>query len=459
MRYISTRGGSPVDFEQAVREGLAPDGGLFVPESFKPFSAADLRAMQPLTYIELAVRVMKDFVAPALSPGELAALAQDSYANFGVEEVTPLRKLKDNLHVLELFHGPTLAFKDVALQFLSRVFGHIAHKHGGALTVLGATSGDTGSAAIAGCSGIAGVRVFILYPEGGPSELQRRQMTTVEAENVHVLAVKGSFDDCQALVKRAFQDEDLKKRLQLTAVNSINWARIIAQTVYYFYAGLKAGALEKPVTFAVPSGNFGNIYAGYVAKRLGLPIKKLLAATNRNDTLARFIQTGELQPGSVAQSLSPSMDIQNPSNLERYVFELLGRDANALKTALQSVKEGRGFKLSPAQMQAMQQEFSGEGVSDEQTRQTISDVLKNYGVLVDPHTAVGLHAALRQPSADTVISLACAHPAKFPETVQKATGQSVNLPPALAALRNKRERVTVIPSSDGALREFILGHT
>ncbi|MBI3418655.1 MAG: threonine synthase [Proteobacteria bacterium] len=421
----------------------------------------ELRAMQTLSYSELAVRVMKDFVAPDLSPGELAALVQESYAGFSSPEVTPLRKLDEGLFLLELFHGPTLAFKDIALQFLGRVFGHFAHKRGSALTVLGATSGDTGSAAIAGCRRVKGIRVFILYPHKRPSELQRRQMTCIDAPNVHVLAVQGTFDDCQALVKRAFQDPELKKKCELTAVNSINWARIIAQSVYYFYAGLRAGALEKPVNFVVPSGNFGNIYAGYVAKRLGLPVNKLVAATNRNDSLAKFIQTGLLQPGPVVPSLSPSMDIQIASNLERYLFELLGHDGEALKAALQEGSKVKGYKLPAEALQKMQGDFLAERADDRTTKDTMRDMWTILNVLADPHTAVGLYAATKLYGSlpGSVISLACADPAKFPDTVKAATRQTSPVPPSLVNLEKKRERFTILPNSDQALRGFILNHT
>jgi threonine synthase len=460
MRYISTRGArDSKTFEQAVLEGLAPDGGLYVPESFPVFSTADLQKMANLSYPELAVRVMKDFVAPDLSPGELAALVQEAYSKFTAPDVIPMRKVENDFWLLELFHGPTLAFKDVALQFLGRVFGHFAHKTGKQFTVVGATSGDTGSAAIAGCMGIKGVKVFILYPHERPSAIQRRQMTTVQADNVHALAVQGSFDDCQMLVKNAFRDPALK-HLNLTAVNSINWARIIAQSVYYFWAGLKAGALNKPVNFVVPSGNFGNIYAGYVAKRLGLPINKLVAATNKNDALSRFVNEGKLVPGKVEPSLSPSMDIQIPSNLERYLFELLGCGSKLVNEAIQAQKTTEGFNLPTRALQGMQTEFAAQRVDDESTTATMRQFWTGPKILLDPHTAVGVNVALQLGGRleGPVIALACADPAKFPETVQASTGQIPALPAFMAGIDRVKERFTILANADPALREFILKH-
>ncbi len=461
MRYISTRGGGgSCDFEQAVLRGLAPDGGLYVPESFPAFSGEELKAMADLPYRELACKVMAPFVAPCLSPEELKALVDESYAGFDVPEVAPLVKLDDGFMLLELFHGPTLAFKDIALQLLGRIFGHFATKRGGGLTVLGATSGDTGSAAIAGCGGIKGVRVIILYPHERPSEIQRRQMTTVDAPNVHVVAVQGAFDDCQAMVKHAFGDETLRARCNLTAVNSINWARIIAQTVYYIHAGLRAGALEKPVSFVVPSGNFGNIYAGHVAGRLGLPLHRLVAATNRNDSLAQFIRAGLLKPGPVVPSLSPSMDIQVPGNLERYLFGILDRKGGAVTEALEAAKSPEGYRLPAELLQKMQAEFMADTASDRQTNDAIAAAKTMSGQTIDPHTAVGFHAAMgltgNLPGA--VIALACAHPAKFPETVRGVLRAPPPVPARIQGLKKKRERFTILPKNPEALRTYIFSH-
>jgi threonine synthase len=454
MRYVSTRGAaSPVSFEDAVRNGLAPDGGLYVPEEFPVFSATELKTLSHLSYIELARAVMQPFVTGSLSPGELAALSHDSYAHFAHEDVTPLVKLDDRLHLLELFHGPTLAFKDIALQFLGRVFGHFTAQKNQPLTIVGATSGDTGSAAIEGCRGIAGVRVFILYPHERPSDVQRRQMTCVDAPNIHTLAVKGSFDECQNLVKRLFNDPAARAHYNLTAVNSINWARIMAQVVYYFYAGLKAGALNTPVNFVVPTGNFGNIYAGYVAKQMGLPVAKLVIATNRNDSLVTFFNTGAMEPTESAPTLSPSMDIQIASNAERYVFEMLGRDGTALNALMQQ----KQYQLPEAMMRNMRDEFMAAAVSDAETEDTMRAIWQKNTMLIDPHTAVGVHVAqkLRGSLDGAIISLACAHPAKFPETVLKVTGQHAPLPPALHNLYQRKENFRIIAADYTSLLESI----
>lgn len=461
MKYVSTRGRAPeLDFEGVVRQGLAADGGLYVPAHWPRFSADALKAMRFLSYTELAVRVMQPFVEGSLAAGVLAALAQDTYARFAHPDVTPLVRVDDQLSLLELFHGPTLAFKDVALQFLGRLFGHFVHQRGGALTVVGATSGDTGSAAIEGCRGIPGVRVFILYPHERPSEVQRRQMTCVDAPNVHALAVRGSFDDCQALVKAVFNDAGLRARHTLTAVNSINWARILAQVVYYFYAGLKAGALEKPVNFVVPTGNFGNIFAGYVAKACGLPVGKLVIATNRNDSLTQFLHTGVMRGGEVQPSLSPSMDIQIASNAERYVFELMGRDGAALALAMQGLKDEGGLHVSAEAFYRMKEEFMAMRVDDAATEATMREVWKKHGLLLDPHTAVGMHVAqaLRSQLDGPVVSLACAHPAKFPETVKRACGVEAPLPAHLADLYRRKEHFTVMENDFSALSTFINTH-
>lgn len=461
MMYVSTRGAAPeLDFEGVVRRGLAADGGLYVPSTWPRFSDDDLKAFGFLSYTELAVRIIKAFTGSSLSAGEVAALAQDTYSRFAHPDVTPLIKVDDQLHLLELFHGPTLAFKDVALQFLGRLFGHFVYKHGGSLTVVGATSGDTGSAAIEGCRGIPGVRVFILYPHERPSDVQRRQMTCVDAPNVHALAIKGSFDDCQALVKQVFNDETMRQKHTLTAVNSINWARILAQVVYYFYAGLKAGARHTPVNFVVPTGNFGNIFAGYVAKMCGLPIAKLAIATNQNDSLAQFLNSGVMGGGVVKPSLSPSMDIQIASNAERYLFELMGRDGAKVRGAMQDLKTDGKMHISAEAFYRMKEEFMGDSVTDAETQGTMKSFFAQHGILLDPHTAVGVHVAqkLRTQLKGPIISLACAHPAKFPETVKAATGQDAPLPPHLSDLYARKERFTVLENSYDALTSFINTH-
>ncbi len=445
-----------LDFGGAVRQGLAADGGLLVPETFPAFSASDLDKMRYLSYPELAVRIMRAFTGNSLRDGELAGLVQDAYSRFSHPDITPLTKVNDRLSLLELFHGPTLAFKDVALQFLGRVFGHFADVDGARLTVVGATSGDTGSAAIEGCRGIAGVRVFILYPAKGPSDVQRRQMTTVASPNVHALAVDGSFDDCQALVKQLFNDPAARARMQLTAVNSINWARILAQVVYYFYAGLKAGALQQPVNFVVPTGNFGNVYAGYVAKRLGLPIAKLVIATNSNASVAQFINDGVMQPGLVTPTISPSMDIQIASNAERYVYEVLDRDGEAVAAAMQQLKTG-AYHLPENARARIANDFMAMSVTDAETESAMRSLWDEKRMLIDPHTGVGVYAARQLASKleGPIVALACAHPAKFPETVQRVTGQQAGLPPELADLYQRPERITSLANNYAALLDVL----
>lgn len=458
MEYVSTRGRvTGASFEEVVREGLAADGGLFVPRAFPRFYAADLKALSYLSYIELAQRIMQPFVGNALAPGTLAALVQDSYAHFAHADVTPLVALDDRAYMLELFHGPTLAFKDVALQLLGRLFGHFTYEKHEALTVLGATSGDTGSAAIEGCRGIKGVRVFILYPHNRPSDVQRRQMTTVPDDNVHAIAIEGSFDDCQNLVKQAFNDSAMRAAHKLTAVNSINWARIMAQVVYYFYAGLRAGGLQQPVHFVVPTGNFGNVYAGYVAKQMGLPVGKLVMATNSNDSLVRFLESGVMQPAAASPTISPSMDIQIASNAERYVFELFNRDGAAMESAMQALKTQGAYQLSQSQMDRMRAEFMAVSVSDDDTKLMMRQMAQYKNMLVDPHTAVGLQAMHRlyDQLQGPIVSLACAHAAKFPETVVETTGRTAELPAPLADLYQRKERYTVMPNDYAALTDFI----
>ena len=444
MRYISTRGEDSVpDFESVVARGLASDGGLFVPETWPVFSRDDMQKLGTLSYIQLAQRVMQSFIGECLSAGELAALAQDTYAGFAHPEVTPLVRVDEQLSLLELFHGTTLAFKDIALQFLGRVFGHFVYKRGGSLTVIGATSGDTGSAAIEGCRGIPGIKVIILYPHNRPSEVQRRQMTCVDAPNVFAVAVEGSFDDCQAMVKRAFNNQELRKKHTLTAINSINWARILAQIVYYFYAGLKAGALQQPVSFVVPTGNFGNVFAGHVAKKMGLPIHRLVIATNKNDSMSKFIETGTMTAGVVSPSISPSMDIQIASN--------------ATKAEMAQIASRQNVQLSPEAHAVLKNKFMAASVSDEETKATIKSMWESKRILLDPHSAVGVTVAnrLRKELPGQIISLACAHPAKFPEIVREVTGQNPPLPAHLSDLYQRPEHFTVMPNDYDAFVNFI----
>lgn len=457
MKYISTRGGvPPADFTQVLMEGLAADGGLYVPESW-PQLGPDFK---PGSYIETAFAVMRLLVGGAIPDADLKELLNATYQprvdGFQTPDVTPLKRLSPTLSVLELFHGPTLAFKDVALQLLGRTFDYQLRKTGQKITILGATSGDTGSAAIEGCRHAAGATIFILYPDGRPSNVQRRQMTSVNDPKVHALAIEGSFDDCQAIVKDLFRTPDFRQKFGLSSVNSINWVRIAAQVVYYVQAAYNA---SEPVTFVVPTGNFGNVYAAYAAAKMGAPIKRLIVASNRNDILTRFFETGTMKTSTVEPSLSPSMDIQVSSNFERLLFDLCNRNPLQLKKLMDDFKTGGSFSVLPKMLEQAQTIFSGVRCDDDQTLAAIAHADRDYGYLIDPHTAVGFHAyeMLKNALDGPVIILGCAHPSKFPDAVEKATGKHPALPKSLSDLFDRPERMTVLPNS-AAVKDFIENH-
>ena len=457
MKYISTRGNAPkLAFDDVLLTGLARDGGLYLPETWPSFSADDLAEMKGMSYVELAVKVMLPFVEDVVSREELTAIVADTYGAFDTDDVAPLVKLNDNEYVLELFHGPTLAFKDYALQFLGRMFDHVLAKRDAKLTIAGATSGDTGSAAIEACRDRDNIEIFILHPSGKVSEVQRRQMTTVLSDNVHNIALAGNFDDCQNTVKALFADEAFRDAVNLGAVNSINWARIMAQVVYYFWAGLKAGAPDTTVAFSVPTGNFGNVFAGYVAKQMGLPISQFVIGSNANDILTRFIESGRMESQGVVETTSPSMDIQISSNFERFMFELLERDSSALNDAMEEFKETGHFSVTDAFMERLKAIMDGERFDNAGTAQLIGDVHKETGYLLDTHSAIGVGAA-RAKRADAsvpMISLATAHPAKFPDAVEAASGVHPELPPHLSDLYEREERYDELPGSE-AVKGYI----
>ena len=460
MRYVSTRGAAPVlGFEDVLLAGLARDGGLYVPESWPQFSADDWRKLKGLSYADLAVAVMAPFIGGAIPRAEFSRLVHDAYAGFSHRAVTPLRQSGTEEWVLELFHGPTLAFKDCALQLLGRLFDHVLAKRKARVTIVGATSGDTGSAAIEACRGRDAADIFILFPHGRVSEIQRRQMTTVGEANVHAIAVQGTFDDCQAMVKAMFDDAAFRDRHHLSAVNSINWARVMAQIVYYVHAALALGAPDRAVSFAVPTGNFGDIFAGYAAKQMGLPIANLCIATNTNDILARFLETGAYEMGSVVPTLSPSMDIQVSSNFERLLFDLCGRDGAGIAGWMGSLKQSGAFRVPPDQLKAMRALFSAARVSEEETLATMAREWRETGVLVDPHSAVGLAAGrhVRGASEEPWVHLATAHPAKFPDAVERATGERPPLPPHRAGLLTRPERYDVLGNDLAAVQAYIAG--
>jgi threonine synthase len=458
VRYVSTRGTAPVlGFEDALLAGLARDGGLYVPERWPSFAATDLRALRGLPYAELARRIMHPFVAGAIDDAAFTRIVEESYAGFGHKAVAPLRQLDANEWLLELFHGPTLAFKDFALQLLGRLFDHVLARRGERVTIVGATSGDTGSAAIEACRDRDSVDIFVLHPRGRVSDVQRRQMTTVLSANVHNIAIDGTFDDCQDLVKAMFNDAGFRDAMRLSAVNSINWARIMAQTVYYFAAGMALGAPDRPIAFSVPTGNFGDVFAGYVAHRMGLPVAQLVVATNTNDILARFFATGEMSTRPVVPTISPAMDIQVSSNFERLLFDMLGRDGRMVSQLMQGFRASGSMHVTGAVLDESRRLFDAARLDDDGTRATIRAVLAETGALIDPHSAVGVQAGRicrRDPSVP-LVTLSTAHPAKFPEAVEQATGIRPALPPRLAGLFEKPERFEVLPNDIGRVMEFV----
>jgi threonine synthase len=472
MRYLSTRAAGPASathsFEDVLLAGLAEDGGLFVPEALPKLDTAALRGLAGLPYAELAARIIALFAGDAFGAAELRRLTEDAYRGFGHSAVAPLVQLDERLWVLELFHGPTLAFKDLALQLVGHMFDAVLARRAEHVTIVGATSGDTGSAAMAACRDRAALDVFMLYPQGRISEVQRRQMTTVEAANAHALAIEGNFDDCQDIVKALFADPLLRRELNLSAVNSINFARVAAQIVYYLAAGLALGAAGgRKVSFSVPTGNFGNVYAGHLARALGLPVSQLVIGTNANDILARYLTSGEMSIAAVTASLSPSMDIQVASNFERLLFELKGRNGAAVATALQTFRQKGALPADEQAWRQAQRLFYGHRVDDALTLKTIAEVHAGSGMLIDPHTAVAIAAARAEiegmntddeTRATPMIALASAHPAKFPDAVARATGIRPALPPALADIMERRERVTVLPNDAGAVARFVRAH-
>ncbi|SIO37974.1 L-threonine synthase [Rhodovulum sp. ES.010] len=457
MRYVSTRGKAPIlTFEEAMLTGLARDGGLYVPETVPVMEPAEIAGLAGLSYEDAAFRVMRPFVGDAFSDTEFEAVIARAYEGFGHAARAPLVQLGPNHFLLELFHGPTLAFKDFAMQLIGQLFQRALERSGERVTIVGATSGDTGSAAIEAFRGLDNVDVFILFPEGRVSEVQRRQMTTPAEDNVHALALKGDFDDCQAAVKDMFNDFDFRDRVGLAGVNSINWARVLAQVVYYFTAAVSLGAPHRAVRFTVPTGNFGDIFAGYIAKRMGLPIERLVIATNQNDILHRALTGGAYETHGVTPSISPSMDIQVSSNFERALFEAYGRDGAAVAQQIQALKSEGGFTISQGALEALREVFASGRASEEETRETIRATHRATGEVLCPHTAVGVKVAEDQPGAATpMITLATAHPAKFPDAVEAATGARPPLPKRMADLYERNERVTVVDNDLGAIEALI----
>ncbi len=462
MRYISTRGeAAPRGFEGVLLAGLAEDGGLFVPETWPVLSPAEWRALRGVPYAELAAEIVQRFAGDAIARDDLRAMCREAYAGFRHPAAAPLVQLDGGMFALELFHGPTLAFKDFALQLLGRMFEHVLARRGERITIVGATSGDTGSAAIEACRDRDRVDIVILHPEGRTSEVQRRQMTTVWSANVANIAVRGgSFDDCQDLVKAMFSDAAFRAEMRLAAVNSINWARIAAQIPYYAAAALALGAPDREVAVCVPTGNFGNVLAAWAAKRMGLPIARFTVAANRNDILARFLASNDMSARAVEPSLSPSMDIQVSSNFERLLFELLGRDAPRTAEIMRGFRATGRMPVPDAAWRAAAAEFQGFALDDAGTLAEIARLWGGQGYLADPHTAIGTAAARAMPAPRGVptIVAATAHPAKFPDAVERATGLRPPLPRELADLYGREERFSVLPAGLGDVQAFVRAH-
>lgn len=458
MKYISTRGEvEKLGFEDILLAGLARDGGLYVPESWPTLAPATIASFPKKSFAAIAVDVIHPFVGNDITRADLARMAEEAYATFNSAEVTPIHPLRSGLTILELFHGPTLAFKDVAMQLLARLMDHVLTKRNARATIVGATSGDTGGAAIEAFRTSTRVDVVILFPEGRVSDVQRRMMTTPKEKNVHAIAVRGSFDDCQALVKGMFNDHAFRDRVELSGVNSINWARIVAQVTYYFYAASRITGHQGPLSFAVPTGNFGDIFAGYVAKRMGLPIDKLIIASNENDILPRAAETGVYAMKGVVPTTSPSMDIQVSSNFERYLFDASGRDAALVRSMMGSLAANQRFELG-ALWPALKADFAAVAASETDVEGTIRTTATKTGYVVDPHTACALFAAEQAPAGETVV-LATAHPAKFPDAIEAITGKRPALPQGFEHLMTDDERFEVLPNSLSAIQEFVLHHS
>ncbi len=461
MQYVSTRGSAPtLDFAGVTLAGLANDGGLYVPAEWPRFSPDEIASMRGLPYAELAARVMQPFVGDCLTPESLRGLTAKAYGRFAHAAVTPLTQLDERQWLLELFHGPTLAFKDVALQMLGLLFEEFLAREDGALTIVGATSGDTGSAAIDAVAGLDRVEIFMLHPKGRVSDVQRRQMTTVRAPNVHNIAIDGSFDDAQAMVKRIFADRDVTAKHRIGAVNSINWARLMAQVVYYFAASLQLGGPEREVAFSVPTGNFGDVFAGHVAERIGLPIKRLIVATNTNDILYRALSNGDYSTGTVTPTAAPSMDIQVSSNFERLLFDVGGRDGIALAEQMRGFEASKAMQLTNAQRDGAAALFTSMRADEDDMARAMRWACEDCAEIVDPHTAIGLHAAraVELPHDVPVVTLATAHPAKFPDAVERSTGTRPSLPARVGDLFAREEAYTELPGTYEAVRDHILGH-
>jgi threonine synthase len=459
LRYLSTRGeAAQLSFDDVLLAGLATDGGLYAPFAYPHVSPNEIAALAGVPYAEAATRLISPFLSDDAARGALRAQAEAAYATFRHRAIAPLSQIADNLFVLELFHGPTLAFKDLAMQLLGRMMNDVLEARNLRATIVGATSGDTGAAAIEAFRGLPRVDVFILYPHGRVSDVQRRQMTTIADDNVHTIALQGTFDDAQNILKRLFRNAPFRERVGLAGVNSINWARVVAQMVYYFTSAVALGAPHRHVSFAVPTGNFGDVLAGYIAKHMGLPVDRLIVATNANDILARALASGRYEPRGVTPTQSPSMDIQVSSNFERLLFDATGRDHAAIRAAFASLDQSGAFDVPAAPLAAIRADFDATSVGEAETTEEIARTWREAGYVLDPHTATGVRAArarLAKDPATPVVALATAHPAKFPDAIERAVGLRPRLPDAIAARLEGPERFTVLDNDEARVAAFI----
>ncbi len=462
MQYVSTRGeAKTASFNEVLIEGLARDGGLYVPVSWPQLSREEIAGFRGKSYAEVALRVVQPFVGDDIPERDLKRMIEEAYATFMHKDVTPLHRLASGEYILELFHGPTLAFKDVAMQLIARLMDYVLAARNERCTIVGATSGDTGGAATEAFRGRERIDLIFMFPKGRVSAVQERMMTAVAEPNVNVLAIDGNFDDCQAIVKALFNDHAFRDRVKLSAVNSINWARIIAQIVYYFTAAAALGAPERKITFAVPTGNFGDVFAGYVAAKMGLPIERLIVATNVNDILARTLESGRYEVRGVVATSSPAMDIQVSSNFERLLFDASGRDPQAVRDAMRDLATGGSFSLRESALGHMRELFSASRADEAETSAAIRDVYRESGYVLDPHTAVGVSVARKLGAAkqqSPLVVLGTAHPAKFPEAVAEACGVNPQLPDAFSDLMSRKARVTALPNDAKAVADFVLSH-
>jgi threonine synthase len=458
--YHSTRGEAPeMGFVDVMLAGLAEDGGLYLPKSWPQISHQEIASFAGQPYEEVAYRVIHPFVGGDIPDHALKSMIVEAYATFRHKAVAPLIQLDENHFILELFHGTTLAFKDVAMQLLARLMDYALKERNQRATIVGATSGDTGGAALDAFSGRDRTDIFILFPKGRVSDVQRRQMTTLNQPNAHALAIEGTFDDCQTIVKSMFTHKTFRQSVGLSGVNSINWARIVAQIVYYFTAAVALGAPHRKVSFSVPTGNFGDILAGWIAKQMGLPIEQLVIATNVNDILARTLESGRYDLQDVIATASPSMDIQISSNFERVLFELQGRNASKVRQQMSSLKQSGSFQLDKDVLKVLRENFAATCTNEEQTLKTISDTLEKTGYLLDPHTAVGLYAAKQnQQNGTPMVTLATAHPAKFPASVAKACDSVPSLPTHLSDLMDRQEKAHTLPADQDSVESYVRQH-